>query len=403
MRDAIIVGARCAGALLAMLLARAGRRVLLLDRDALPSDKPTSTHLLWHEGVARLKAWGLLPRLMATGCPPLSGICLDLGDFMLSGSPPPAGDVGFCLCPRRLVLDGMLLEAAIEAGAEFRRGSVTDLLFEGEFVTGVRYSDSKADVIEERAKIIVGADGANSTVAKLAGATTFNELPQLSGNIYAYFKDMPVDTLEFYVRPGRMAYAFPTNDGMTVVGMQCRFADFGFLARDPDRFQTELEALCPTLERRLRHADRQGLWLKAATSSFCRKPHGAGWALVGDAGMHMDAISAAGITNAFRDADFLAEAIHRAGVGTMPLNVALADYERKRDAASLPIYAFTSEMAKLDPPPQSMVDLLVALRGNPEATNSYFGVFAQTVPVQDFFAPANLERIMAASRAIAPA
>lgn len=394
--DAIIVGGRCAGAALAMRLARAGYRVLLLDRDEMPSDKPASTHLVWHAGVARLEAWGLLPRLLATGCPPVSDIRLDLGAFTLSGVAAPAGDIEYALCPRRLVLDAILLDAAIEAGAEFRQASVTDLLVEDGSVVGVRCADHRDGTIEERARIVVGADGANSTVAKLARAESANELPRLAGNIYAYFDNFPVGRLEFYARPGRMGYAFPTNDGLAVVGIGCRYDDYGRLAQSPDLVLAELQALHPEFDKRLREAVQRTPWRKAATSSFVRKPHGAGWALVGDAGMHVDAISAAGITNAFRDADLLADALQQAWGGELPLATALAEFERHRDTASMPIYAFTGEMAKLDPLPQASLDLFVAMRDNSEATRAYFGVFAQTVPVQEFFAPANLERIMAA-------
>jgi 2-polyprenyl-6-methoxyphenol hydroxylase-like FAD-dependent oxidoreductase len=395
MYDAIIVGARCAGAPVAMLLARQGHKVLMIDRDEFPSDKPTSTHLIWQEGVARLKDWGLLDRLTETGCPPMTVVDLDLGPFVLSGKPPAAGDVRACYSPRRYVLDELLVDAALEAGAELHRGSVSELLHDENGVAGVRYSRSGQPPVEARARIVIGADGVNSVVAKMAGATSYNERPQLSGNIYAYFRGMDVDRLEFYARPGRMIYAWATNDGLTVAGMVCRHEDFGRLSEDPEAsVLAELDEVTPTLATRMREATREGPWLKAATRNFCRKPYGPGWALVGDAGLTMDAISAAGISNAFRDADFLAEAVGEVLSGAQSFDVALADYERRRNEASMPIYEFTCEMAKLDPAPQSMFDLLVAMRENPEATSAYFGVFAQTVRVQDFFAPDHLASIM---------
>jgi flavin-dependent dehydrogenase len=400
MHDAIIVGARCAGAPVAMLLARRGYKPLVIDRDEFPSDMPTSTHMIWHTGVARLKNWGLLERLTSTGCPAMADVNLDLGEFVLSGRPPPAGDVACCYSPRRYVLDKLLVDAAVEAGAELRRGSVSDLLFEDNRVVGVRYSDRGKSPGEARAKIVIGADGANSTIAKMVGAESYNERPHLAGNIYAYFRSLEVKGIEFYPRPGRMIYAWSTNDGMSVVGMCCRYEDYHRLAEDPEnRIYAELRAFVPALDARLRGARREGPWLKAATRNFCRKPNGPGWALVGDAGLTMDAISAAGITNAFRDADYLAEAAQKTLSGEMTFDAALAQYEQQRNETSLPMYEFTCEMAKLDPPPESVIALLVALRDNPEAMSAYFGVFAQTVRVQDFFAPENLSRIMESAAA----
>jgi flavin-dependent dehydrogenase len=119
MYDAIVVGARCAGSPTAMLLARKGYRVLLLDRDIFPSDH-LSTHWIHQPGVARLERWGLRDRLAATGCPPITSITMDLGPFALRGSPPPFEDVAEAYCPRRTVLDKLLVDAAVQAGAELR-------------------------------------------------------------------------------------------------------------------------------------------------------------------------------------------------------------------------------------------------------------------------------------------
>jgi len=395
MYDAIIVGARCAGASTALLLARKGHKILLLDRDDFPSDMPASTHMVWHAGVEQLRKWDLLDTLAATGCPPMTDFHLDLGEFVLSGSAPPAGDVTQSYAPRRYVLDGLLVDAAVRAGAELRRGSVSGALFEDDRVVGIRYSDANGKGMEERGRLVIGADGTNSTVARSVNAPAYNEQPQLEGNIYAYFEDFPLNGMEFYSRPGRMIYAWSTNDGMTVAGICIRYDDYRGLSGDPDgSFFRELAALAPTLGERARAARRASDWLKAATRNVCRKPTGPGWTLVGDAGMTMDPITAAGISNAFRDAEALAEAAHDGFSGASSLDAALEPFEARRNAASLPLYAFTTEMAKLDPPPKEIIDLLVALRDNTEDTRAYFGVFAQTVPVERFFAPENVGRIV---------
>ena len=121
MYDAIVVGARCAGAPTAMLLARGGAKVLLLDKDRRGTDA-LSTHYIHQSGIARLAAWGLLDRLKATGCPPIRDYTFDVGDFALTGSPPPLGDVDAAYSPRRDILDELLVEAAEEAGVEVRHG-----------------------------------------------------------------------------------------------------------------------------------------------------------------------------------------------------------------------------------------------------------------------------------------
>jgi 2-polyprenyl-6-methoxyphenol hydroxylase-like FAD-dependent oxidoreductase len=323
---------------------------------------------------------------------------LDLGEFVLSADAPPAGEVTQCYAPRRYVLDSMLVSAAVEAGAELRRGSVVGLLTEADRVVGVRYSDHAGSMVEERARLVIGADGTNSSIARFTGAQADNETSQLQGTYYAYFADLPLDSMEFYSRPGRMIYSWGTNDGMTLAGICCRYEDYRKLSDDPERnFYAEAEALTPEFCERVRAARRASAWLKGATRSIRRKACGPGWALVGDAGLTMDPISAAGIANALRDAEYLAEAAHQGLSGAIPLDEAIAPFQHRRDAAAMPIYEFTREMAKLDPPPQEVIDLFVALRDNPKDTSDYFGIFAQTVSPAAFFAPDNVRRIIGAA------
>lgn len=395
MFDAIIVGARCAGAASGMLLARKGYRVLLIDRDTFPSDLVPSTHMIWHAGAAYLQGWGLLARLAATGCRPMRKFNLDLGPFMLSGEAPPAGDIACCYAPRRYVLDGLLVEAATEAGAELRQGSVSHLAISDNQVAGVCYTDENGARREERARIVIGADGSNSTVARSVNAASYHEQPQLAGVIYSYFSDCPIDGMEFYSRPGRMVFAWSTNDDQTLVGMSIRYEDYRRLARAADgAVEEEIRLIAPQLYARLQEAERAGPWHKGATRNFCRTPHGPGWALVGDAGLTMDPITGAGITNAFRDAERLAEAVHDVLSRDRAPAQALERFGAERDATTLPLYDFTCAMAKLETPPPEVVNLMVALEKNAQATSDYFGLFAQTVRVETFFAPENIGRIM---------
>lgn len=123
---------------------------------------------------------------------------------------------------------------------------------------------------------------------------------------------------------------------------------------------------------------------------FFRKPYGPGWALVGDAGYHKDPITAQGITDAFRDAELLSEAIDAGLSGRQLLDAALACYEQQRDEAAMPIYEFTYQLAALRPPAPEMQQLFAALRHNQEQTDRFFGIVAGTVPIPEFFAPENL-------------
>jgi 2-polyprenyl-6-methoxyphenol hydroxylase-like FAD-dependent oxidoreductase len=380
-----------------MLLARRGHNVLILDRNSFPSDRTASTHMVWHSGVAYLSRWGLLDRLKGTGCPPMRNLNLDLGELVLSGHAPPAGEIAEAYAPRRFVLDDLLLTAAREAGADVRtRCSVRELIVEDGRVVGVRFVDEHRDAHEERAQLVIGGDGEKSTVARLVGSTSYHEQGRLGGTIWAYFRDLPIDDMEFYSRPGRMIYAWRTNDGLTVAGICYPHSDFrAALTNQGTTMLAELDPLAPGFGERVRTASRASRWRTGCTSSFCRTPVGPGWALVGDAGLTMDPITAAGITNAFRDAALMAEAADQGLQGDM--DNALAGFEERRNALSVPLYHFTCEMARLEPPTQEIVDFFVGLGQSQKDADAYFGVFAQTVPVSEFFAPENVGRIGAAA------
>ena len=217
MYDAIIVGARCAGSPTALLLARKGYRVLLVDRDIFPSDH-LSTHWVHQPGVARLQRWGLRDRLAATGCPPIRSISIDLGPFALRGSPPPANEAKEAFCPRRTVLDKLLVDAAVEAGAELReRFSVQALVWEGDHVTGITGRSATGATVTEEARIVIGADGIHSLVARQVEAPTYNTKPTFACAYYSYWSDVPLDSVEFYPREHRGFGALPTHDGLTCI------------------------------------------------------------------------------------------------------------------------------------------------------------------------------------------
>src|SRR4029077_15518547 len=138
-----------------MLLARAGCRVLLVDRAAFPSDT-NSTHCLTTQGVVRLQRWGLLDALKQSGCPPTRWFVLDFGSIVLRAIPQPIDGLDSYYSPRRRVLDEILVAAAGRAGVELReRFKVTELLFNGSRVVGIRGRTAQGTTVEERAHLTI--------------------------------------------------------------------------------------------------------------------------------------------------------------------------------------------------------------------------------------------------------
>jgi flavin-dependent dehydrogenase len=394
MYDAIVIGGRCAGAPTAMLLARKGYRVLLLDRAGFPSDT-LSTHGIQPPGVARLKRWGLLEKVVASNCPQVPRFLFDVGPFTLVGTPPPIDGVSDVYAPRRTVLDAILVEAAVQAGVELREHfTVQELLSDGERVTGIRGHATGGATVSEHARVVIGADGMRSLVARSVQASSYQTRPARTCSYYSYWSGVPVAGAELYPRPDQNIVAAPTNDGQTVITFFWPNAAFHEVRADIEGKVMQALDLVPSLAERVRGGRRSERFFGSADLPFFfRKPYGPGWALVGDAGYHKDPITAQGISDAFRDAELLAEALDVGFTKPEALDEALGDYERQRNEAVLPIYELTYQLAGLNPPPE-MQQLFAALRYNQEQTNRFFGTIAGTVPIPEFFAPANLERIM---------
>ena len=307
--DAIIVGARCAGSPTAMLLARKGYRVLVVDRATFPSDT-VSTHVVQPLGAAALARWGLLDRLSATGCPPIHTYAFDFGPFTISGSPG-TKDAPVAYCPRRTVLDKLLVDAAAEAGAEIREGfTVEEVLIEDGRVVGIKGHSKSGDTVTERAEVVVGADGRHSLVAEAVRPEQYNEKPPLLAGYYTYWSGLPMDgRFETYIRPHRGFAAAPTHDGLTLTVGGWPYAEFEANKKDVEGNFLKMFDLAPEFAERVRGAKREAPFAGAAVPNFFRKPYGPGWALVGDAGYNKDPITAQGINDAFRDAERCAIAL----------------------------------------------------------------------------------------------
>jgi flavin-dependent dehydrogenase len=383
MFDVIVVGARCAGSPTAMLLARRGHRVLLLDRDRFPSDI-FRAHVVRTPGALALQRWGLLDRVLATGCPPFTHISTDFGDFPLrghltlpEGHPP---DVA----PRRKILDPILVEAAVEAGAELREGTVVDeLLWADGRVVGVR-GRSDGQPFEERAAIVVGADGQHSLVARQVEAATRRSTPPLTFGYYTYWADLEAaDGLEliFRIEDGRVIIIFPTNEGLVGVAVQARMADYPAFRADIEGEYHRSLALSEDLAPRIRAARRAERFQGTADlPNFIRVAAGPGWALVGDAAYHRDPLLAHGISDAFRGAEALAEAVDRGLTGAMPMDAALAAYDQQHTEAATPGFDETIEACALRPFPPQLLRLRAAIRGNQSAIDRFYAAQAGLSP-----------------------
>ena len=397
MYDAIIVGARCAGAPTAMLLARKGYRILLVDKATFPSDT-ISTHIIWPHGAEILDRWGLFDRLAATGCPPIAlRLIFDVGPFALKGGVTTTNAGRGGLCPRRKVLDKLLVDAAVESGAELREGFTSDaLLWDGDRVAGIQGRGRTGGAVDERARVVIGADGVHSLVARAVRAAEYDVKPPLATNYYSYYSGFEADDLEEYVRDYQAVGCFPTHDGLTLIAVLWPSSRFHEIRTDIEGHVRKALESTPTVADRLRRAQREEKWIgTAGVPNYFRRPFGPGWALVGDAAYNRDPITAQGISDAFIDADALAAALDDGWSGRRPLDEALAASQAGRDQRVKPMYDFTCQLATLEPPPPAMQQLFAALRGNQEATNRFYSALTGSLPLPAFMNPENIGRIVA--------
>ena len=346
--DVVVVGARPAGAATAMVLARAGLRVLVVDRSHYGADT-ISTHALMRGGVLQLARWGLLDTVAAAGTPPVRGCVFHYGEDRIRVPIKPGFGVDALYAPRRTVLDPILVGAARDAGAEVRFGvAVAGLRRDGHGrVTGVVGRDEGGAAFEIGARITVGADGLGSTVARFAGAPVERAAASAVAFIYGYWDGLPVQDYELFYRPGVTAGLFPTNGGQVCV----------FAGTSPRRFRLETRAgVTPAYTRLLGEAAPEVLAAGARPPKrlrvfagrrpgYLRQATGPGWALVGDAGYFKDPVTAHGITDALRDAELLARAIITAARGEADEAVALAAYQATRDRLSERLFATTDAIA----------------------------------------------------------
>jgi 2-polyprenyl-6-methoxyphenol hydroxylase-like FAD-dependent oxidoreductase len=395
--DAVVVGARCAGSPTAMLLARAGYRVLVVDRATFPSDT-ISTHLIHPPGVAALGRWGLLDRVVATNCPPIDTYAFDFGPFTITGSPG-TDDVPAAYAPRRTLLDKLLVDAASDAGAEIRQGFIAEsLVFEDGRAVGIRGHSKGGETVTELARVVVGADGRYSLVADAVDPPEYNEKPKLLASYYSYWSDLPMKgRFETWIRPDRGFAAWPTNDNLTLVIAGWPYREFEANRSDVEGNFLQTLELAPAFAERVRAARREERFVGAAVPGYFRKPYGPGWALVGDAGYNKDYITAQGINDAFRDAELCAGALNETLSGSRPFDEAMGEYQSARDEQVLAMYELTAEFASLEPPPDDLQLVLSAVARTQDAMDGFARVVAGGTSPAAFFSDENVGRIFAAA------
>lgn len=395
--DAIVVGARCAGSPTAMLLARKGYRVLVVDRATFPSDT-VSTHVIHAPGVAALGRWGLRETLAATGCPPFTHYNFDFGFFTIGGSPQATEDGETeAFCPRRYVVDKLLVDAAADAGAEIREGfSVDEILVEDGAVVGVAGKNADGTTSVERAQVVIGADGRNSLVAKTVNPAQYNEKPAVGPAAYSYFDGVTTSGFDAYIRENCGMAAFPTHDGLTLVIAGTKPELFAKWKSDLEGHFLAATDQSPIGDqvRAAKRAER--FHVATDLAGYFRQPFGAGWALVGDAGYHKHPITAMGMTDAFLDAERLVAAIDDAFAQRDTFDAAMSRYQAARDEHAMAMYELTFDFASMDPPPPEQQQLLGAVAGNQDAMDQFVSVQAGTKPIPEFFAPENVGRILGA-------
>ena len=396
--DVIVVGARCAGSPTAMLLARKGFRVLVVDRATFPSDT-ISTHLIHAPGVAALERWGLLDRVIATNCPPIHTYVIDFGPFAITGNAGTA-ETPHSYAPRRTVLDPILVEGASDAGAEVRQAfTVDEVLFHEDGGAGIRGHDRNGKSVSERARIVIGADGRHSMVAKAVGAEQYNEKPELLCGYYTYWSNLPMNGhFETYILPWCSFAVWPTNDDLTLLVAGWPYQEFEKNKKDIEGNYHRVVNMAEKFAPRMQGAQREDRFYGTAVPNYFRKPYGPGWALVGDAGYNRDFITAQGIQDAFRDAELCAGAIEKALSGEIPYEQAMTEYQQKRDAQVGALYELTAGFATQEPPSPQMQQLMGAVHGNQAAMDDFTRVIAGVKSPAEFFSEENVGRIFAAAQ-----
>jgi 2-polyprenyl-6-methoxyphenol hydroxylase-like FAD-dependent oxidoreductase len=376
-----------------MLLARRGLRVALVDRARFPSDT-ISTHFLWQRGAALLDSWGLLDELRSLGCRPLPELTFDFGSVAITGRPPAVGGIADTFCPRRTVLDKLLVDAAVEAGADLFEGTpVQAIQWLNGCVRGVVIKARSGPATHLDARAVVGADGRNSFVASKVGATAYRWIPPQTFVYYSYWSGLASRAPAYFMRPNRLILRWPTNDGLTCIYVGSPQAEFLEFRRDLEANFMRSLALVSGLREEVATGHREERFRGAADlPTFYRTCFGPGWALVGDAGHHKDPATGFGMSDALAAAEALAGALDEALSRGRSWDEVLGDYQRQRDEATADGLRLTLNAASLNLLPPRVQRYLAAAAEQPDEVTRIIGALGGAIPVDDVFPTSRIEQ-----------
>lgn len=392
--DVIVVGGRVAGASIAIQLAKAGLNILVIDQDDLSQEKLYSTHFIGLRGTQALKNLGLFNSL-ANECPVYQSLKLHTPNGILEGAPPAKGDNTDMFGPRRSNLDSLLLKEAKNRGVEFAPNCcLNEVVHKNNRVAGIRCNNRETgNQREYRSRLVIGADGGNSKTAKLVGATILKRYPKLSGLHWAYFRNLPVDNVEFYFSAGSSGAIFGTNNDLTMVTLTTSIPAYKQVqsAKTPQdarhQFLNTIVAASPPLNERLRSASIDTPLRGCSTPNIIRQCSGPGWALIGDAACIHDPASATGISDALVDSQYLARTIvNNWKESTSRFDSAIQGYAENYRKRTLPYFnywcdslAYFYGAANINPYFEIMQKAFWAsLLKNKEKSKAFLGILSQS-------------------------
>jgi len=347
--DAIVVGARVAGSITATLLGEYGHKVLLLDRANFPSDT-LSTHFFRSPSLKSFERMGILDEVQSSA-PHMVDMFNDIEGHTWTESVVDKDDLNYFLCVRRITLDEILTRRVqTESNVDFHQGArFTDVIRENGSVIGAVWND-EAGEHQSTARVVIGADGFYSQVAKLVEPKLEDFEPVRRAMYFSYFQNVPSlerPAAEFYFRGDHLVYVFATDENLTLIAVSVPISEFEQYRKDSKSEMISVLKSLPDLAPRLQSAEMVAP-IKGAGNIPCylRVPYGNGWALVGDSGLVFDPWSGQGIDHASQHATMLADTLHEYFENKKTWDEAMSSYHSQRNRSSKKNFERTRVVAR---------------------------------------------------------